>query len=104
MAGVKWSHATLVEVQALKKHSSYVADESDEAHEKASQPLSEIDLDAMQTWLETKKPILKTLETDLRDAKRRISVAKGPKTRQAAAPDNGEGRSEDESSVASEAA
>ena len=87
----------------MKKHSKEVSGQQDAAQEKASQPASELDMDAMQEWLEAKKPILKTFETDLRDAKRRISVAKGPKPKEdAAAPVEGEGRSEDESSVASE--
>lgn len=91
------------EVRALKKHSDVVQKEHEEAQENAAVPLSELDLDAMQSWLETKKPILKTFETDLRDAKRRIALAKGPKPKTNVPEEGqGDGNSGDESSVASD--
>ncbi len=44
-------------------------------------PLSEVDSESFLTFLEEEKVALNTVEVDIRDARRRINLAKGPKRR-----------------------
>ena len=48
------------------------------ANQKAGLPLSEIDVTDMHTWIDSQKGFLKEIETDIRDAKRRVTLKKGP--------------------------
>ena len=53
------------------------------ACDKKDTPISEVDSDSLLEWIDSQKPWLKVVETDVRDAKRRISAAKGPRKKQA---------------------
>ena len=44
-------------------------------------PLSEVDCDSFQSFLDEQKVALNTMEVDIRDARRRINLAKGPRKR-----------------------
>ena len=59
----------------------------DGANDQASLPVSQVDPDDLYSWLDTQKPLLAVIEQDLRDGKRRVSVAKGPRKRAAQADD-----------------
>ena len=59
-----------------------------ESEEKAATPLTNVVAKDMVAWLENSKLKLKPLEDDVKDAKRRISVAKGPKKRKAVPAQN----------------
>lgn len=56
---------------------------------KLDQPASEIVADDLLAFIESHKPFLKVLETDVRDAKRRVQNAKGPPKRKAPAAESG---------------
>ncbi|CAK9029492.1 unnamed protein product [Durusdinium trenchii] len=53
--------------------------------EKLETPVSAIDADTFMAFVEDQKPFLTMVETDVRDAKRRVANAKGPKKRRQAA-------------------
>ena len=72
---------SLIKVRVLRNHDQSLPAHFDEANARASIPLSELDVDDIHDWIETKKTYLKDVETDIRDAKRRVTLAKGPKKR-----------------------
>ena len=53
------------------------------ADEKASLPVSQVEPDEIHAWLDDQKPFLAVIEQDLRDGKRRVSAAKGPRKKSA---------------------
>lgn len=74
-------HDLHIKVRVLRKHEQSLPEHFAEANEKASIPLSELDVDDTHGWIETQKPYVHEVETDIRDAKRRVTLAKGPKKR-----------------------
>lgn len=83
-----WSNQTLLVLIWTKKlcledHVDLAGDGFYEAEEKAGTPLTSVVAKDMVDWLEFSKSKLKPLEDDVKDAKRRISAAKGPKKRKA---------------------
>lgn len=65
--------------------------------EKSNLPASDVNTSELLEWVESQKPLLKEIETDVRDAKRRICVAKGPRKKPAAEVEASEGTSGGES-------
>ena len=51
----------------------------EEALQRTAIPLSEIDAAEFTDWVDSKKTVLGEIEGDVRDAKRRITAAKGPR-------------------------
>ena len=78
----------------LEKHGRGLPHLFQEADEKASTPLSEVISEEFHDWVDARKPQLNVIEGDLKDAKRRISAAKGPR-RKAKANDDGPAGSSD---------
>lgn len=62
--------------KALESHKDPVAELRDEAAEKAGIPLSNIDAEALTEWVNSQKSFLSAVDTDLKDARRRVSAAK----------------------------
>ena len=56
--------------------------------EYVSRKVSEIDVGEFTSLLESEKKVAAAVEVDVRDAKRRISAAKGPKKKQVAKKDS----------------
>lgn len=84
LSGVsKFDHSFVVhnlfQVRALEKHSQRCPDYHVAALDKSNTPQSEVEVDNLHEWIDSQKPYLKEVETDVRDAKRRVSLAKGPK-------------------------
>lgn len=50
-----------------------------ECEKRAAKPPSSIDLQEMLSWLEESKKKCKVIDDDVKDAKRRVNAAKGPK-------------------------
>ena len=63
----------------LQKHEQRLGDLYQEANDQTAIPISEIDASAMHDWVDSKKPILNEIEGDLRDGKRRVTAARGPR-------------------------
>lgn len=59
-----------------------------DAQAEANRPASEVDPDVLNAWVDAQKVQLGVVETDIRDAKRRVTLKKGPKKR---APQPAEG-------------
>ena len=84
----------------LKAHEISLPPLFDAANEKANLALSEVIPDDIHTFIESCKPFLATVETDIRDAKRRISLVKKAVPKKKAQPTGGsasDGESEDRS-------
>ena len=69
-------------MKALRSHEHALPDYVSETAEKANLPQSEIVPDDVYQWMEDRKPFLATVETDIRDARRRVQLVKGPKKKQ----------------------
>lgn len=54
-------------------------EEFEAADAKANIPLSEVDPQTIHDFIDLKKTFLSTVEGDLKDGKRRVTAAKGPK-------------------------
>ena len=63
----------------LRKHQGELDILFEEADAMTKTPISEIDATAMHNWVDLKKPFLNEIEGDLKDGKRRVSAAKGPR-------------------------
>ena len=85
--------------RALREHESAAAGGLEEAERRASIPVSEIDAMQMTNWMSVSKTNLKPIDDDIKDARRRVTAAKGPKKRPAPAVE--EAGSDAESSCAS---
>lgn len=66
-------------VNCLQNAIPLVADHVREITDQLSTPLSSVDVSLFMNFIESKKTALKHVDQDLKDAKRRISVAKGPR-------------------------
>lgn len=65
-------------VAALKRHLARLPELHEEAVEKHSMPASEVEVDDLNKWVDDRKGGVKVIETDCRDAKRRVSLIKAP--------------------------
>jgi hypothetical protein len=63
----------------LQKHEQRLGDLYQEANDQTAIPISESDASDMHDWVDSKKTILNEIEGDLRDGKRRVTAAKGPR-------------------------
>lgn len=66
-------------VRCLEDHQSLIQKHLEDIEEKVGIPVSEIDAAAATDYINRLKGELKTVDIDLRDAKRRISAAKPKK-------------------------
>ncbi|CAK9094061.1 unnamed protein product, partial [Durusdinium trenchii] len=71
--------ASWLQVAALENHRPHAEKCFDNVDAKASVLLSEVDALEFTSFLEEQKHQAQPIEVDVRDAKRRITVAKGPK-------------------------
>lgn len=67
------------QVIALKNHKPTASDGYDRVEELMNKPVTEIDLTTYAAALESEKKTCATVHVDVRDAKRRINAAKGPR-------------------------
>ena len=72
-------------MECLKSHVDTAVKGYEEAAEQMETPVSTIDVQKTISWLETSKARLQPIDVDVKDAKRRISAAKGPKKKRRAA-------------------
>ena len=70
-------------MDALKRHRAPSESAIDRLEEVTKRPLSEVDAQELAVTLETEKKAAAPVEVDVRDAKRRITAAKGPKKKTA---------------------
>lgn len=70
------------QVGAFERHAPSVDSMHEAAEEKVGQPLSEVVVEEVNDFLDVHKPTLATIEGDVRDAKKRIALAK-PRSRPA---------------------
>ena len=89
----------LLQVRTLGKHEKQCPEYHSAALDKSNTPQSEVHVDELHAWIDTQKPYLKEVETDVRDAKRRVSLAKGPK-KKATTPAEGSASENESGSVA----
>lgn len=80
----------LSKVRVLRKHLSELPEQFDTAVDMSNTPLSEIDPESIHAFVDSKKQFLDTVEGDLKDGKRRVSAAKGPRKRSNADQDDEE--------------
>lgn len=67
------------EVKALNKHEEVLPELTNEVSERLGEATeSQLDPEALNEWIDARKPKLKEAETDVRDARKRIQNAKGP--------------------------
>lgn len=71
----------------LNNHILYVESIFAEVSEKAQTPESAVNADAFYDFCDEFKPRLATMETDVKDARRRIQLAKGPSKKKKAEAD-----------------
>ena len=74
---------SLCEVLALQGHDHELRDHFATCTSWVETPVESFDLDDFDTWLDNDKSWFKTVEHDCRDAKRRVSLQKGPKAKAA---------------------
>ena len=58
-----------------------IPEKHEEALEHANRPASEVDPESIHAWVDSQKAYLAVVETDIRDAKRRVTLKKGPRKR-----------------------
>ena len=73
----------MLQVTALQKRMEEIEKMVAEATEQAAKPLSEVCSEPMREFVDSNKEWVQAAEKDLRDAKRRIGLAKGPKPKKA---------------------
>ena len=96
---ISWKSPLQTKKKCLKDHQLPAQDGFAECDQRAATPPSTIDLQEMLSWLEESKKKCKAIDDDVKDAKRRVNAAKGPKKKtNKALP------AEDASDAASEAA
>ncbi len=74
----------------LHSHRPNLKSGCDEAAAKAALPIGNLDTGAMVNWISESKALAAPIEADIKDAKRRVSAAKGPKKRKVAVKSEGE--------------
>ena len=84
----------------LKQHETGIEELWDELMDVCNKPLSEVDASECIEFVEKHKPFLRTVEVDVKDAKRRVSLAKGPRAK---APRQEEEKDEPDSGSADDA-
>ena len=83
-------------VRVLRGHVATVDEMMQEAAVKANTPMSEVDAPSFLDFVEHSKEPLNEIEVDIRDAKRRINLAKGPKKRKIDQPAENEESNDDD--------
>ena len=68
----------LLQAECLAEHQPLAEQKQDEAYFKLQTPRSAVNAEELIQWIQDCKESGKTLEADLKDAKRRVSAAKGP--------------------------
>ena len=86
-----------LQVRSLEKHAQWIPEKADRAYAKSNTPQSEVDPNDFHAWVDQEKVSLALVETDIRDAKRRVTLTKGPKRRTAAAAEGSDGEDGDAS-------
>lgn len=79
----------LCKVNCLEGHVDITAKLYADVSEKVNTPLSSVDCHEILTFMEEIKKRMHPIEADIRDAKRRVTAAKGPKKKKKAAPEVG---------------
>ncbi|CAJ1459454.1 unnamed protein product [Effrenium voratum] len=64
-------------LRALKGHIPMLRSLEEDAAEQVATPVSQVQLEPMHEFVEKHKPFLASVETDIKDAKRRVSLVKG---------------------------
>ncbi len=67
--------------EALDNQIDPLREAESDAAEKANQPISGVNAEELAGWVNKQKPFLSSVETDVRDARRRVSAAKPKKAR-----------------------
>lgn len=67
------------QVKALQSHREPALDGFHASEEKLAVPMSDVNLAEFRSFIEVQKADAAPIETDCKDAKRRINVAKGPR-------------------------
>lgn len=75
------SLGALIQVNCLVDHKDTVQKAMIDVKDALQIPVSQVDVEAVAAFLDEQKSILKVCEADLKDGKRRVSSAKGPKKR-----------------------
>lgn len=75
----------LAEVESLRGHIPEVNECVEVISERMQEPLSQVDAVSLTRFAQELKGRLKNAEVDIKDAKRRISAAKGPRAKRAKA-------------------
>lgn len=83
-------------VRVLQGHVATVDEQMQGAAVKANTPMSEVDAPSFQDFVEHAKAPLNEIEVDIRDAKRRINLAKGPKKRKTEQPAENDASNDDD--------
>lgn len=86
----------LTQVEALNKHQDELLGHVENADAWSQKPLSSIDADECNSFLDEEKAWVSMVEHDCRDAKRRVNLKKGPKPKAAPKPTGEESGSDDE--------
>lgn len=63
----------------MQAHRPILKEGCDEASAKAAVPISTLDSGEMVNWISESKALAAPIEADIKDAKRRVTAAKGPK-------------------------
>ena len=87
------------QVAALKEHQKTIGEHQDDAEAWSSTPTTTFDLAKFEAWLAAEKVWFEPLFRDCRDAKRRVTLQKGPKPKAKAAPNPGRSESDSEDEV-----
>ena len=74
----------------MQAHRPILKEGCDEASAKAAVPISTLDSGEMVNWISESKALAAPIEADIKDAKRRVTAAKGPKKRKVAVKSEGE--------------
>ena len=70
----------------LRDHEAPTKAHFAECEQKAATPTSNMDVQHLLNWLQESKASCKIIEDDVKDAKRRVNQAKGPKKKKVVAP------------------
>ena len=65
----------------LREHEEELPGYLEACEVESGKAVSEIDAELVHQWINDRKPFLKVVETDHQDARRRINLAKGPKSK-----------------------
>ena len=70
-------------MECLESHKDVVVKENARVQEELEKPASSMDTQELISLMEAVKERMKSVELDVRDGKRRLSAAKGPKAKKA---------------------